>query len=75
MFSVEFDHDEVCITVVDDTENYEDLVVNSFDDIVFIRQWDEEINRMQVIAMSPDMWEELITSIHSSEGVYISKRR
>jgi len=25
--------------------------------------------------MSPKMWEELMTSIHSSEGVYISNRK
>jgi len=75
MFSVEFDHDEVLITIVDDTNDCEDVIVNSFDDIVYIRQWDEDINRMQSIAMTPKMWEELMTSIHSSEGVYISNRK
>jgi len=75
MFSVEFDHDEVLITIVDDTANCEDVIVNSFDDIVYIRQWDEESGIMQIVQMSPKMWEELMTSIHSSEGVYISNRK
>ena len=70
MFSVEFDHDEICITVMDDSGNHSDLIVNSFDDLVYIRQFDEETNTDNIIEISPEMWEELITSIHSQEGFY-----
>ena len=70
MFSVEFEHDEICITVIDDSNNHEDLIVNSFDDIVYIRQYNEELDKITCIAISPDMWEELITAIHSPEGLF-----
>ena len=70
MFSVEFDHDEVCITVMDERGNYEDVIVNSFDDIVYIRQYNEELDKVTCIAISPDMWEELIAAIQSPEGLF-----
>ena len=70
MFSVEFEHDEICITVMDDSGNHEDLIVNSFDDLVYIRQYDEELDRVMCIAISPAMWEELITAIDSPEGLF-----
>jgi hypothetical protein len=72
MFSVEYDHDEIAITLVDNNDNYEDLIINSFTDIVYLRQWDEETDRMKTIAISPDMWEELMIGIHSPEGVYMT---
>ena len=45
MYTVEFDHDEVTITIIDDSGIHEDVIINSFDDIVFIRQWDEDEKR------------------------------
>lgn len=74
MYTVEFDHDEVTITIIDDTGNYEDVIINSFDDIVFIRQWDEDAKKIEAVAMSPGQWEELIASINSPEGAFITKR-
>lgn len=73
MYTVEFDHDEVCITILDDTGTYEDVVINSFDDIVYIRQEDEDTGRWHTISMSPQQWEELIASIHSKEGAFIKR--
>jgi hypothetical protein len=70
MFTIEFDFDEVCVTVVDDWSNHEDLIVNSFDDIVFIRQWCVEADRFVVIAISPAQWEDLIASMNSKEGAF-----
>jgi len=73
MFTVEFDHDDVEITVVDDTGYYEDLKVDAFDDIVYIRQWNEETERFSTIAVSPGMWEELISAISSPEGAFVTR--
>ena len=70
MFSVEFEHDEVCVTIMDDGGNHGDLIVNSFDDIVFIRQYDEETDTDHIIEISPKMWEELIAAIDSPEGFF-----
>jgi|TARA_B110000503_G_scaffold36695_1_gene59997 hypothetical protein len=70
MFSVEFDFDDITITVMDDSGNHSDLIVNSFDDIVYIRQYDEENETESIIDISPKQWEELIHAIHSQEGFF-----
>ena len=73
MYTVEFDHDEVCITVMDDTGVHGDLKINAFDDIVYITQYDLELDFEYVIEINPAMWEELLTAIHSPEGFFRRK--
>jgi hypothetical protein len=69
MFTVEMDHDEIEINILDDTGNNDDVKVHLFDDIVYIRQIDEH-NKVDSIQMSPTMWDELVAAINSSEGAY-----
>jgi hypothetical protein len=73
MFSVEYDHDLVEITVVDETSSHEDLKVLSYDDIVFIKQWDEKKQDYMEIIISPDMFNELINSMNSPEGTFLTR--
>ena len=75
MFTVEFDHDEVCITVMDDTGVHGDLKVYAFDDIVYIAQDDLELDTQHILEINPAMWEELIAAIHSPEGCFIRGRK
>lgn len=70
MFTVEFDHDNFEIVVLDDNGFHQDIRIDSFDDIVYIRQWNEEKNHFTTITISPDMWNELIESLHKPEGAY-----
>lgn len=74
MFTVEMDHDEVTITVLDEGDNYEDVQYIIFDDIVYIRQWDEFLDKFNVIAMSPEMFDDFRAALNSSEGSYIVKK-
>ena len=69
MFTVEMDHDEIEINILDDNGNNDDVKVHLFDDIVYIRQIDEH-NKVDSIQMSPSMWDELVAAISSSEGAY-----
>ena len=71
MFSVEYDHDEITITIVDDTGFHGDLKIHAFDDVVYLSQWDPDTDSDSMIMISPDMWEQLLLSIESTEGVYI----
>ena len=71
MFSVEYDWDEVCITVMDDTGHHGDLKVHAFDDLVYISQWDPETETQSILEVNPEMWEELIAAIHSPEGFFM----
>jgi len=75
MFTIEMDHDEITITLLDDSGNYADVIINSFDDIVYIRQFEEEDGAPQAIALSPQMWEELIAAIHSPEGAFLTVKK
>jgi hypothetical protein len=74
MYTVEFDHDDIEITIIDDAGFYEDLKIDAFDNIVYIRQWNNEIERFNSIAISSQMWEELIAAISSSEGSFVVRR-
>lgn len=71
MFSVEYDHDEITITIVDDTGFHGDLKIHAFDDVVYLSQWNPDTDSDSLIMISPDMWEQLLLSIESTEGVYI----
>ena len=70
MFSNEFEFDCTTITVLDDYGNYEDVKVELFDDIVSIKQWDENIDAYQTIYISPEMYRDLMMAMNQGEGVY-----
>lgn len=77
MFTVEMDHDEIEITVLDDRDRFEDVKVFSYDDIVYIRQFNEQYNKWDLIQMTPEMYVELMTAYHKPSGAYLTeiKRR
>jgi len=71
MFTVEMDWDETAIIILDQNGGYEDVQFIVFDDIVYIRQWDEDLNRFSVITMSPIMFEEFRSALELPEGAYM----
>ena len=73
MFTVEMDFDEIEITVLDDTGTYEDIKVFSYDDIVYIRQYNEETDRHTLISISPEMYVELMQAWKSPAGAFITE--
>jgi hypothetical protein len=73
MFTTEFDHDEIAITILDDNGNYEDIKFLIYDDIVYIQQWDEMSKNTQIIGMSPEMFAELLIAMQNPEGAFIVK--
>ena len=73
MFTVEMDHDEIEITVLDDTDRFEDIKVFSYDDIVYIRQFNEQYNKWDLIQMTPEMYVELMTAYHKPSGAYLTQ--
>ena len=72
MFTVEMDFDEMEITVLDDSGRFEDVKVFSYDEIVYIRQFNEKKNAWDLIQMTPQMYAELMTAWQSPEGSYIT---
>ena len=72
MYTVEMDFDEIEITVLDDGGRFEDVKVFSYDDVIYIRQFNDKKNKWDFIQMTPEMYAELMTAWHSSEGSYIT---
>ena len=72
MYTVEMDLDEIEITILDDTARFEDIKVFSYEDIVYIRQFDESINQFIVISMTPEMYTELMEAWKSPEGAFVT---
>jgi len=72
MYTVEMDFDEIEITVLDDRGKYEDIKILSYDDIVYIRQFDIKLNKWDVVHMSPEMYVELMKAYLSPEGAYVT---
>ena len=70
MFTIEMDWDETAITILDDEGQYEDLQVIMYEDIVYIRQWNEDLDRFSMIAVSPAMMLALQTSFKLPSGAY-----
>ena len=75
MFTVEMDFDEIEITVLDDGGRFEDVKVFSYDEVVYIRQFNEKKNKWDLIQMTPEMYAELMTAWQSPEGSFITNLR
>ena len=70
MYTVVFDWDVVCITIMDETGTHGDLKVQAYDDLVYITQDDPVLDVEHVLEISPAMWEELIACMQSPEGFF-----
>jgi len=70
MFTIEMDWDETAITILDDTGEHEDLEVIMYDDIVYIRQWDEDLDRHHIVMVSPTQMLALHRAFSLPPGAY-----
>ena len=70
MITVEFDLDETCITIMDNTGELEDVSALLYDDYCHIRQWNEKLNRFDVVTFKPEMYLKLMKAWNLSEGTY-----
>jgi hypothetical protein len=75
MFTIEMDWDETAITILDQTGNYEDVQFLVFDDIVYIRQWDEDLEKFDTIVMSPEMFDSFRSALNLPEGTYMTVKK
>ena len=70
MFTIEIDWDETAITILDDHGEYEDLQVIMYDDVVYIRQWDEDFQKHNYVVISPEMMLAFQQSWNLPNGAY-----
>ena len=71
MITIEFDMDETMITIMDDTGELEDVGALLYEDYCHLRQWNEKLNRYDVITLKPEMYLKLMKSFNLEEGTYV----
>ena len=74
MFTIEMDWDELSIRILDQTGEHDDVEFLVYEDIVYIRQWDEDLERHSLISMSPNQFEELAAAMNLPAGAYVLKK-
>lgn len=73
MFTNEFDFEDIIVTILDETAEYEDVQVMITDDQVFIRQWDDDREKYEIICMSPKMFYEIQEAMKQPAGLFYVK--
>ena len=69
MFTIENDMDETVITILSEMGG-EDVSVLIYDDLVYIRQWNEKRQFFDVITMTATMYYKLMKAWTLPEGTY-----
>lgn len=75
MFSVEFDHDETKINIIDNSGFYGELELRIYDDIAYIEQTCPDTGELIRMTISVEMVNELFASFFRPEGLYVTKHR
>jgi hypothetical protein len=70
LFQNEIDWDETITTILDDGGQYEDVQVFIDENEIFIRQWNENIQRYDLIVMNHRMFLELQEAMNYPEGMF-----
>lgn len=70
MFTNEFEFDESVTTLMDETGEFEDVQIIISDDQVFIRQWDNDREKYEIVCMNYKMFLELQEAMKKPEGFY-----
>ena len=71
MITVEFEDDETLITIMDQQGRHEDISALLYDDVCYIRQWNEQRQYFDVIQFSPEMYVQLMQSFKLPQGAFI----
>lgn len=71
MFTNEIEFDETVTTVLDDSGTHEDVQLFIDDNEVYLRQWNEDHNRHELIVMSHKMLQEILQAMNLPEGAYV----
>jgi hypothetical protein len=71
MYTVEFESDASVITTLDQHDQHEDVeVILSDDGVVFMRQYEPEMESYQMLIMSSQQFLDIMAAYKSKEGAY-----
>tara|TARA_Y100000385_G_scaffold54063_1_gene51445 strand:+ start:293 stop:526 length:234 start_codon:yes stop_codon:yes gene_type:complete len=75
MFTNEIEWDETVTTVMDDTGAEEDVVVFIDDHGVFIRQYNEQLDKYDLVTLSHKMFSEMLEAMKQKEGFFVTNAK
>ena len=70
MFTVEHEYDATIIRSLDETGTHEDVEVIMDDTIVYLRQWDVDLNKYEMVVMQYQQLLDIAASLHTTEGLH-----
>jgi len=70
MFTVEFEHDATIVRSLDETGTHEDVEVILDEEVVYIRQWDRDLNKYEMVVMQYQQLLDIAVSLHTTEGFH-----
>jgi hypothetical protein len=75
MFTVEHLSDSTVVTVLSTIQNVNDLEVIFDEDLVWLRQFDDDKNQYEIIVISNPMWKEMMAAYNCPEGAYVTETK
>lgn len=76
MITNEFEFDSTITTILDEEGKLEDVQLIIGDDVVYIRQFNDQIAGTDVydlIEMSPKMFQDMITALSLADGAFVTR--
>lgn len=70
MFTVEYEHDATIVKSLDETAQYEDVEMVLDEEVVYIRQWDEDLGKYEMLILSYQQLLDLAASLKTTEGLH-----
>ena len=75
MFTVEFESDAAIITTLDENGQFDDVeTVLGDDQIVYMRQYSEELEEHQLLYMSYQQFLDIVAALNKTKGMYYVER-
>ncbi len=76
MFTIEHEFDSTVVTLVDDgaAPLQEDVIINSFAEVITVEQYDPRSDTTVKISLSPEQARDLAAALDLPEGVYKLQR-
>jgi hypothetical protein len=70
MFTIEHSEDFSVVTSLDDRGSLSDVRLTLYGNVVYLSQWDEKLQKDNLIEMSAMQWLEIVKSMDQTEGAY-----
>mgnify|MGYP003633399620 CR=1 FL=1 len=73
MFTVEFEHDSSVIRSLDESGEMDDVeLILDGSGTVYMRQWDENLEKYEMLVMTYQQLLDLVSSLHQTEGLFMT---